>query len=115
MIRQILNLRRLKVPWPWLKRYQRILRIVNNRILWWEFWGSKLSADTRYVECPGCGVRIDLGGEGSWRRIDGPCEDGHYWCMDRGCNPYSYTCGCVPEGEEGYLEGITKGFREDGQ
>ncbi len=77
--------------------------------------GSKLSADTRYVECPGCGVRIDLGGEGSWRRIDGPCEDGHYWCMDRGCNPYSYTCGCVPEGEEGYLEGITKGFREDGQ
>ena len=114
MIKRILNMRRLKVPWPWLKGYRWIVCTGNNRILWWEFWGSKLSADTRYVNCPGCAVKIDLEGEGSWRRDDGPCEDFNYWCMDKGCNP-PYTCGCVLEYEDDYLEGITKGFREDGQ
>ncbi|KKN84490.1 hypothetical protein LCGC14_0289520 [marine sediment metagenome] len=59
--------------------------------------------------CPGCGVEIDLQEEG-WRRDDGPCMDGNYWCI----NPFNdgQCCGCVPNDENERAERAEAAHRD---
>ncbi len=39
--------------------------------------------------CPSCGTPVYDDG---WHLDDGPCADGNFYCMHRGC-----PCGCVLE------------------
>ena len=38
------------------------------------------------LACPRCGLQFELE---SWQKKDGPCGDGHYYCLRKGCK-----CGC---------------------
>ena len=91
MIKRILALRNLQVPWPCLTRYERWMRRGYNTLVWKDFLrGYKI----KY--CPGCDRKVDIKG---WRLRDGPCQDGQYWCLRLvGCTDAFAPCGCEPEG-----------------